>query len=138
MNPVIIAKTKFVRISPRKVRLVARQLVGLSVVEAIARLEYLPNRSALPLTKLIKQAAGNAAAIHQFKNPVQLIIGSIMVGEGPTYKRFQPVSRGRAHSIKKRTSHITLAVKPSLPDTATNKPLNQSDTTSKVNKTVTK
>lgn len=101
----VTAEQKYIRMSPRKVRLVAAGLRGLHPQDAIKELDYMTRRAALPVSKVIKQATANA--INNLKlNPQSLRIAEILVNEGATYKRWRPVSRGRAHSIFKRTSHI--------------------------------
>lgn len=102
----IKAEQKFQRMSPRKLRAVAASIRGLkSPAAAIAQLEHVGKRAAGPLIKTIKQAQANA------KNNLGvaeegLKIQKLEIGEGPIYKRGRPVSRGRLHPIKKRTSHI--------------------------------
>lgn len=80
--------------------------------EALDILEFTPKRAAHYLYKVIQSAVSNAE--HNFKqDPETLIIKEILVNDGPTYKRFQPVSRGRAHPILKRTAHITVKIESS-------------------------
>lgn len=104
----ITAKQKFVRTSPRKLRLVADMVRKVnSPHTAVAYLEQTQKRAALVLSKVIKTAIANA--VNNLKVPTEtLVLSQIQVGEGPTYKRGQPVSRGRFHAIAKRTSHITV------------------------------
>lgn len=104
------ASLKYLRISPRKVRLVADLIKGLSVKVAEANLLHVSKRSSNPLLKLLKSAVANAE--HNFgldKN--NLFIRAIRVDEGPALKRWRPRARGAAFSIKKRTSHIFLTLK---------------------------
>ncbi|MDO8551586.1 MAG: 50S ribosomal protein L22 [bacterium] len=103
----ITARTKYLRTSPRKLRLVADAIRGLPVSHAQTYLASLNKRASSPLSKTIKSAVSNAM------NNVGLSEGSLKIKKieidgGPIYKRMQPVSRGQAHSIKKRTSHITI------------------------------
>ena len=101
----IKAESKFIRTSPRKIRLVADLVRNMSLKEALDTLTHLRKRAAKPLLKTIKQAVANAVNnLNLDKNSLE--IQSIEVNEGSTYKRWNPVSRGRAHSIFKRTSHI--------------------------------
>ena len=103
------ASLKYLRISPRKVRLVADLTRGLSVKVAEANLLHIPKRSCKPLLKLLKSAIANAE--HNFgldKN--NLFIKAIRVDEGPALKRWRPRARGAAFPIKKRTSHIFLTL----------------------------
>jgi len=101
------AKQKLIRTSPRKIRLVADNIRGLKVDDALNYLSAIGKRAAFPLKKTLNQAIANAV---NTKNQAKdsLLIKEIQVGAGPIYKRWQPVSRGRAHSILKRTSHITI------------------------------
>lgn len=99
------AIAKFIRISPKKVNIVADLVRHKNVTEALNILNFTPKKAASLLAKVIKSAATNSE--HNFKqNPTQLYIKEIYVNEGPTMKRIQPVSRGRSHPILKRTSHI--------------------------------
>ncbi len=101
----IKAEQKFVRLSPRKLRLVADGIRSLPIITAFEQLQALNKTSALPLKKTLRQAQANA--INNLKlDPATLSIKAIQINAGPTYKRWQPVSRGRAHSIFKHTSHI--------------------------------
>lgn len=103
------ASLKYLRISPRKVRLVADLTRGLSVKVAEANLLHIPKRSCKPLLKLLKSAIANAE--HNFgldKN--NLFIKAIRVDEGPALKRWRPRARGAAFPIRKRTSHVFLTL----------------------------
>lgn len=104
------AESKFIRTSPRKIRLIVGLIKGLAPEEAVTTLSHLRQRAATPLLKTFKQAMANALNNHNLAKD-SLLIQSIEVNEGPTYKRWRPVSRGRAHSIFKRTSHIKLVLK---------------------------
>lgn len=101
---------RYIRTSPRKLRLVADAVRGLSPEQALLHLKFTGKSAALPLYKAIKQAVSNAK--DQLGLSVsKLTFKTIDIMEGPTYKRFQPVSRGMAHSILKRTSHIRVELK---------------------------
>jgi large subunit ribosomal protein L22 len=103
----VTAKLKYLRIAPRKVRLVADLIRGKKVSQALNFLEFLPKKSALPFFKLLKQAIANAK--HNFQlDESNLYISKILVDEGPKLKRQMPRARGISYEIKKRTSHITL------------------------------
>lgn len=103
------ALLKNYRQSPRKVRLVADFVRGKKVDAALVALEFLPKRASRAIAKLIASARANAE--HNFKVvDANLFIKEIRVDEGPTMKRHRPVSRGRAHGINKRTSHIQIAL----------------------------
>ena len=105
----IKAEQKYVRISPRKLRLVVEAIKHLSPREAIDHLSFLNKRAALPLTKTIKQAMANGVNNKNLKEE-ELGFFKIEISPGAIYKRFRPVSRGRAHPILKRTSHFTVVV----------------------------
>lgn len=97
------------RISPKKANLIADLVRGKNVKEALDILKFTPKRPAITLAKVILSAAGNAEKnFGQDKD--KLFIKNILVSGGQTYKRFRPVSRGRAHPILKRTCHITVQV----------------------------
>lgn len=103
----IKANLKYLRVSPRKVRLVADLMRGKSAEEAEAVLLFLKKRASEPLYKLLKSAVANAK--HNFNvEKENLAIKSIRVDQGPTLKRFMPRARGTAASIKKRSSHVSL------------------------------
>lgn len=103
------AQLNNVRISPRKVRLVATLVRGMRVQEARTQMQFLMKKSALPMVKLIDSAVANAK--HNYKmNPEQLYISAITVDEGPTLKRGMPRARGSVFTIRKRTSRIALTL----------------------------
>lgn len=104
------ATQKYIRTSPRKLRLVADAVRELSVVKALLYLRFMDKRAAEPLMKTLKSAAENAR-VSKGITADNLMIASIDIGEGPTYKRWRAVSRGMAHSIKKRTAHIKVELK---------------------------
>ena len=103
------AVAKYVRISPRKVRLVVDMIRGKKVDEALAILQHTPNISREPVTKVLKSAIANAEHNYDM-NPDDLYITKIYVDQGPTLKRIKPRAHGRADRIRKRTSHITVFV----------------------------
>ena len=103
------AKIRYLRMAPRKVRLVADLIRGKSVGEAQNILSFTKKRAALPLLKLLKQAIANAKNNFQLKEE-NLYISKILVDEGPRLKRILPRARGRANEIQKKTSHITLVL----------------------------
>lgn len=102
-----IARLRYLHIAPRKVRLVANLLRGLSVNEAEAQLLMSPKRVSPPLIKLLRQAVASAKHNSQL-NPDQLFIKEIKVDQGPMLKRYMPRAMGRATPIQKKSSHITL------------------------------
>ena len=97
------------RQSPRKVRLIADLVRGRNVNEARVLLAHTPKRASLQMIKLIDSAVANAVHNHKHSED-SLFIESIQVDEGFTMKRIQPVSRGSAHPIRKRTSHVVIAL----------------------------
>ena len=104
------ASARYVRIAPRKVRVVIDLVRGKSVNEALALLKFVPKRASVPVAKVIASAAANAE--HNFNlNKDNLIISKAYVDQGPTLKRYHPRQRGQAFPILKRTSHITVVVK---------------------------
>jgi large subunit ribosomal protein L22 len=103
------ASAKGVRMSPRKVGVVAALVRGRSVADALVILEHTPRRSAMPVKKVVESARANAEHNHNFK-PDTLQITAISVTPGQRLKRFRPVSRGMAHPYQKRTSHIFVEV----------------------------
>lgn len=105
----IIAKSKYVRTSPRKIRLVTDMILGLKVESAQEILKNLNKRAAKILLLVLKQGVGNA--VNNFKlDKKSLLIKRIEIGKGPIYKRGHPVSRGQWHAILKRTSHVTVVL----------------------------
>jgi large subunit ribosomal protein L22 len=104
-----IAVQKGVRMSPRKVAIVAALVRGRSVDDAITILEYTPRRAASPVKEAIKSAAANAEHNHSYK-PNTLEIIEISVMAGPRLKRFIPAARGRARRFQRKTSHIRVVV----------------------------
>lgn len=108
------AKARFVRIAPRKLRLLAHLIARKNVEFAEHQLNAQPKRAALFLLKLLRSAKANAA--HNAKIPAgtSLIIKEIRVDGGRVSKRFMPRAFGRASPIRKRTSHITIVLIPQL------------------------
>lgn len=103
------AISKFVRISPRKVRQVVDLVRGKKVNEALAILRYTPKRASEAVTKVVKSAAANAENNLQM-NSDDLFVTACYVDQGPTLKRMSPRAMGRADVIRKRSSHITVVV----------------------------
>lgn len=106
----VTAKLNYLRISARKVRLVADLIRGKNVEQAQNILKFTSKRAALPLAKLLKSATSNA------KNNFGLdennfYISKLLVNDGPKLKRYMPRARGQAYEIQKKTSHIVLVLK---------------------------
>lgn len=101
------AKLSHLRISPRKVRLVADMIRGLQIEPALDQLKFSGKKAAHPLTKLINSAVANAEHNHDLKKD-NLFIKELRIDEGPSLKRWRPRAFGRASAVQKRTSHINL------------------------------
>ena len=103
------ATAKYIRIAPRKVRIVMNLVRGKSVADALAILKFTPKVGADAVEKVLRSAVANAE--NNFDMDVdRLFISSAFVDQGPTLKRIHPRSRGQAFMILKHTSHITVAV----------------------------
>jgi ribosomal protein L22 len=109
--PVVKASARYVRIAPRKARLIADQVRGLHIEKARALLQFSPRGAAEDIHKLIDSAAANAENNHDLIGD-EMRVSSITVDEGPTLKRYRPRAMGRATPIHKRTSHIAVALTP--------------------------
>ena len=105
----VLAVAKGVRMSPRKVGVVADLVRGRTVADALVILEHTPRRSALAVLKTVKSAQANADHNHNMK-PDTLKIVEISVSPGPRLKRFRPAAHGRALPFQRRTSHIRVVV----------------------------
>ena len=104
-----IAKVNYVRITPRKVKIVLDLVRGKSVDEALAILQFTPNHASNAIAKVVKSAAANAT--HNFNlDHDALYVKACYADEGITLKRFMPRAKGSASQILKRTSHITVVV----------------------------
>lgn len=102
-----IAKAKYIRISPFKVRAVLDLIRGKDYIEAVGILENLNKSSSLPVLKVVKSAAANAENNLEM-NKDELYVAECYADQGSTLKRFIPKAHGRAGSILKRTSNITV------------------------------
>ncbi|MFM7051055.1 MAG: 50S ribosomal protein L22 [Planctomycetota bacterium] len=102
------ASHRFARIAPRKARLVADLIRGKPVDEALTALDFSKKRGASFISVVLKSAIANAE--EKNADASKLVVSESRVDEGPTLDRFQPKDRGRAHPIRKRTSHIHIAV----------------------------
>ena len=109
MSQEVKATAKYIRIAPRKVRIVMNLVRGKSVADALAILKFTPKVGADAVEKVLRSAIANAE--NNFDMDVdRLFISSAFVDQGPTLKRIHPRSRGQAFKILKHTSHITVAV----------------------------
>ena len=101
------AKAKQVRISPNKARQVLRLIAGKDVNDAVMTLRYTPKKAARFIEKVLNSAVANAENNLELSKD-NLYVAEVFADQGPTLKRFNPVARGRAMRILKRTSHITI------------------------------
>ncbi|MFQ5882626.1 MAG: 50S ribosomal protein L22 [Candidatus Methylomirabilales bacterium] len=102
------AIAKFVRVPPRKARLVVDLIQGQDAGQALAIVRFTRKRTARIIEKLLKSAMANAQHNHGVRDVDRLFIKAAFVNEGPRWKRWQPRAMGRATPIQKRTSHITI------------------------------
>jgi large subunit ribosomal protein L22 len=112
------AAAKWVRITPRKARLVVEHIRGRTVPEARTMLAFTERAAAREIEKLLRSAVANAEANHDLIGD-DLVVKTAYVDEGPTIKRWRARARGRAARIRKRTCHITLTLVPSSTATVT-------------------
>jgi large subunit ribosomal protein L22 len=110
------ATLKFIRLSPNKARLIAREVQGMNAEYALASLEFAPNKAAGIIAKVIASAVANG----DFE-PEEVEIISCRVDKGPVLKRFRPRARGSASRILKPTSHIMVEVGPATAKKAESK-----------------
>ncbi|PIU54606.1 MAG: 50S ribosomal protein L22 [Deltaproteobacteria bacterium CG07_land_8_20_14_0_80_38_7] len=102
-----VAKIKHIRMTPRKMRVVANQIRGKEIQKAIDYLQFCKRRAAGPILKLVKSAVANAT--HKGDVDIDnLYIKKLTVDDGPTMRRWLPRARGIATKILKRTSHVTV------------------------------
>jgi large subunit ribosomal protein L22 len=107
--PRAIARARYVRATPRKVRRVVELIKGRSAEEALAILQFAPQAASEQVAKVLASAMANAENNLDL-DPDTLWVSNAYVDEGPTLKRFRPRAQGRAYRIRKRTSHITVEV----------------------------
>jgi len=115
------AAAKWVRITPRKARLVVEHIRGRTVPEARTVLAFTERAAAREIEKLLKSAVANAEANHNLIGD-DLVVKAAFVDEGPTIKRWRARARGRAVRVRKRMCHITLTLVPSTTATVTRAP----------------
>jgi len=99
------AVLRFIRLSPTKARLVAREIQGLNAEEALAKLEFMPNKAARVIAKVLTSAIANGGY-----DANEVVVKSCRVDRGPYLKRFRPRARGMASKILKPTAHIYVEV----------------------------
>ena len=105
----IRAVSKYVRMSPSKIRRVLRQIQGKTYSEALLILEFMPYASCNTIIKVLRSATANARNNFGLDEK-NLIVKSAFADQGPTMKRFRPRAQGRAYRILKATSHITIVM----------------------------
>ncbi len=115
------AAAKWVRITPRKARLVVEHIRGRTVPEARTMLRFSERAAAREIDKLLRSAVANAEANHNLIGD-DLVVKTVYVDEGPTIKRWRARARGRAVRVRKRTCHITLTLGPATTATVTRAP----------------
>ena len=99
------AKLRYLRMAPRKVRLVADLIRGKKVIEALTMLRFTPKRAAEPILKVLHSAVASAESEES-----NLYISKVTIDEGPKLKRYRARARGAAFPIQKKTSHITIVL----------------------------
>mgnify|MGYP003705840605 FL=1 len=105
----IKSHSKYMRISPKKAREVARVLPGRKASDAVSLLKYIPRKAARMFDKTLKSAMANAENNLNLSAD-DLFISEAIVDEGPALKRFRPCARGSAHPYKKRMSHLRITL----------------------------
>jgi len=99
------AVLKFIRLSPTKARLIAKEIQGMNAEEALAKLEFMPNKAARVIAKVVASAVANGGF-----DANEVVITSCRIDRGPYLKRFRPRARGMASRIQKPTAHIFVEV----------------------------
>lgn len=105
------AHARFVRIAPRKVRVVVDLIRGRAAEEAMATLRYTPKRASRLVYRVLRSAVANAEENLDWRR-ADLVVSRAVVDNGPTLKRIHPRQRGRAFDIKKHMAHVTVCVRP--------------------------
>ncbi len=119
MEVLVHAKLRYLKMSPKKVRLIVDAVRGLKVKEADAQLAFMNKAAARPVRKLLKSAIANA--VNNFKAEESgLVIHEIKTDEGPTFKRWRARARGTAAPIRKRSSHVHIILKGEAPEKVEN------------------
>ena len=109
------ARSKYIRMSPRKIRRVLDSVKGLPVSDALNKLHFTRKDAAEPIEKTIRSAVSNLGNLEEGQrlDLHEIFVSEAFVDQGPTLKRFRPMSMGRAGKIRKRTSHLTIVVEDS-------------------------
>lgn len=103
------SQNKRIRVSPRKMRLVIDMVRGRDVTEAVALLNFTPNKSAAEVVRTLKAAQADAEQVHDL-DPERLYIKEIFADDGQTFRRWQARARGRVNRRLKRTCHLTVVL----------------------------
>ncbi len=120
------AKARYIRMSPRKVRLVIDVIRGMGIREARTQLQFMKKAAAEPVLKLLNSAVANAQ--HNFDlNETDLIVKEIMADGGPTLGRWRARAFGRAAPIRKRTTHISITLAPKTAKTEVEKEIKKEE-----------
>jgi large subunit ribosomal protein L22 len=109
--PVVRASARYLRVTPRKARLVADQVRGMAIADALPLLQFSPRGASREIQKLIESAMANAENNHDLVAEEMRIV-ELNVDEGPTLRRWRARARGRATRIDKRTCHVSVALTP--------------------------
>jgi ribosomal protein L22 len=109
--PMVRASAKYLRLAPRKARLVADQVRGMPIADAVPLLQFSPRGAAREIQKLIESAMANAENNHDLVAE-EMRVAQIHVDEGPTLRRWRARARGRATRIDKKTCHVSVALTP--------------------------
>jgi large subunit ribosomal protein L22 len=120
------AQAKWLRVTPRKARLVVEHIRGRTVPEARTVLAFTPRAAARGIEKVLASAVANAEANHGLDGD-DLVVAAAYVDEGPTIKRWRARARGRVSRIKKHTCHVTIRLVPGETDTQTRRSRRQAE-----------
>ena len=105
-----IARKRFIRQSPYKIRYVLKTIKGLNVEDAINKLSLTNKKASVYIEEVLKASISNMMDKNNSENSNNFFIKTAYVNEGPVMKRFRPAAMGRATSIRKRTSHLTIII----------------------------
>ena len=105
-----IARKRFIRQSPYKIRYVLKTIKGLNVEDAINKLSLTNKKASVYIEEVLKASISNMMNKNNSENSNNFFIKTAYVDEGPAMKRFRPAAMGRATSIRKRTSHLTIII----------------------------
>lgn len=105
-----IAKKRFIRQSPYKIRFVLKTVKGMNVNDAINKLSLTNKKASIYIEEVLKASISNMMNNNNIENSDNLFIKTAYVDEGPVMKRFRPAAMGRATGIRKRTSHLTIII----------------------------